>query len=172
MVVGVAAEANPQTASRITVTGLARLEPDQELKARWLALHPYAALYGDFTDFHLWSIRPRAALFVGGFARATRLREADLMPDSAAVARLALAEADIRRHCNDDHADALAAMAVAAGGPNGAWRMVAVDVDGCDLALSDLVIRVAWREPVGDAPAVRSELVRLAKAAREQRSPS
>src|SRR5690606_1451462 len=74
--------ANPQTAPRVTVTGLAEKTEDPRLKARWLALHPYAAMYADFTDFALWRIRPLAAMFVGGFARAERLRAADLLPDA------------------------------------------------------------------------------------------
>ena len=53
---GQAAEANPQTAPRVTLTGLAAPVPEAEvpaLKARFLAKHPYAALYADFGDFAL-----------------------------------------------------------------------------------------------------------------------
>jgi putative heme iron utilization protein len=122
----------------------------------------HAALYAGFGDFALWRIRPVNGLFVGGFARAARLRAADLTPDPAAVAAIAAAEADIIAHCNADHPDAMAAIARAAG----AWRMVAVDVDGCDLAQGEHVVRVAWAAPVGDPGDVRRELIRLAHAAR------
>jgi hypothetical protein len=44
--------------------------------------------------------------------------------------------------------------------------MVAVDVDGCDLADGERVVRVHWSAPVGDADGVRRELVRLARAGR------
>ncbi|HWT10919.1 MAG TPA: pyridoxamine 5'-phosphate oxidase family protein, partial [Roseomonas sp.] len=50
---------NPQTAPRVTVTGLAERVPEAEappLKARWLARHPYAAPYADFADFGLWRV--------------------------------------------------------------------------------------------------------------------
>ncbi len=47
-----------------------------------------------------------------------------------------------------------------------AWRMVAVDVDGCDLADGERVVRIHWSAPVADAGGVRRELVRLARAAR------
>jgi putative heme iron utilization protein len=50
---------------------------------------------------------------VGGFARATRLRVAELLPDPAAVATLAEAEAGIVAHMNEDHADAAASIAQA-----------------------------------------------------------
>jgi putative heme iron utilization protein len=164
LVAGEAGSANPQTAPRVTVTGLAEPVDDATLKARWLAVHPYAALYADFGDFHLWRIRPLAALFVGGFARATRLRRDDLTPDPAAVATLAEAEADIIAHCNQDHADAMARLGAAAGGVTGGWRMVTADVDGCDLVLEDRSARVPWPAPVNEAKEVRTALVRMLRA--------
>jgi putative heme iron utilization protein len=162
LVSGTPAAANPQTAPRVTVTGLAEVADDPALKARFLAVHPYASLYADFGDFHLWRIRPAGALFVGGFARAARVKLAELLPDPAAVAAIDAAADDIIGHCNADHPDAMAAIA----GGAGAWRMAAVDVDGCDLASGDVVKRVSWAAPVGSPGEVRAELVRLARAAR------
>lgn len=170
-VTGVAEGANPQTAPRVTLTGLAEPVPEAEvpaLKARWLAKHPYAALYADFGDFALWRIRPGGALLVGGFARATRIKLADLLPDAAAVAAIAAAEADIIGHVNADHPDAVAAIAQGLlGGAAGAWRMVAVDPDGADLALGEeRVLRLAFAAPVASAEAVRMDLVRAAREGR------
>lgn len=162
LVAGTAEGANPQTAPRVTVTGLAEVDADPGLKTRFLAVHPYASLYADFGDFALWRIRLLGGLFVGGFARATRLRAAELSPDAVAVAAIELAADGIMSHCNTDHPDALAVIA----GQPGAWRMVAVDVDGCDLADAEQVIRVHWSAPVADADGVRRELIRLARAAR------
>ncbi len=172
MVAGVAESANPQTTPRITLTGMAELAPDPALKARWLAVHPYAALYAGFGDFALWRVRPLAGLFVGGFARATRLRAAELAPDPASVAAIAAAEAEIIAHCNADHADAMAELAgaelagAALTGAAGAWRMVAVDVDGCDLACAEATRRIAWSAPVADAAGVRKELITLLRQLR------
>jgi putative heme iron utilization protein len=162
LVCGSPTEANPQTAPRVTITGLAEVIEDPALKARFLAVHPYASLYATFADFGLWRIRPVAALYVGGFARAVRLRSADLTPDARAVAAVAAAEADIIAHCNDDHPAALAAIAREPGD----WRMVAADVDGCDLARDERTQRIAWADPVASAGDIRSELVRLAREAR------
>jgi putative heme iron utilization protein len=158
---------NPQTTARLTITGLAAPEPDPALKARWLALHPYAALYAGFADFSLWRIRPAAALYVAGFATATRLKAAALLPDAAHAAAIAEAEAGIITHCNDDHADALAALGATTGSV-GAWRMAAADLDGCDLVLDQRVVRFAWNAPVADTSALRGELVGLVRAARGQ----
>ena len=163
MVVGTTEDPNPQTAPRLSVTGLAEPVDDAGLKARWLARHPYAALYADFADFGLWRIAPKAGLLVAGFARATRLRQADLL---AACAAIAAAEASIIAHCNQDHAAAMGLIARAAGGVGDIWQMVAADGDGCDLCDGQRAIRVAWSAPAGDATAVRNELVRLVGQAR------
>ncbi len=162
LVSGAAKSVNPQTAPRITVTGLAEVVADAALKARYLAIHPYASLYADFGDFALWRVRPLGGLYVGGFARAARLHLADLTPDQNAVAAIAAAEKGIISHCNADHPDALAAIA----GSAEPWRMVAVDIDGCDLAAGERVIRIHWSTPVADAGTVRNELVRLVAASR------
>ncbi len=164
LVAGPAETANPQTAPRATVTGLAAMDDDPALRARYLAVHPYAAMYAGFGDFHVWRIRPMAALLVGGFARAARVRLADLNPDAAAVTAIAAAEASIVSHCNADHPDALVAIARAPGG----WRMVAADVDGMDLACEEKVARFHFSAPVADAGGVRTELVRMAREARGQ----
>ncbi|MFN3447142.1 MAG: HugZ family protein [Roseococcus sp.] len=164
---GEAETANPQTAPRVTVTGRAERIEDAALKARWLARHPYARLYADFADFALWRIAPEGALLVGGFARATRLRQAQLRPDPAHVAALAEAEAGIVAHVNADHADAVAAIAEGLlGGEPGPWRLVALDPEGCDLALEERVLRLAFPAPAADAEAVRKALILAARQAR------
>ncbi|HXT80425.1 MAG TPA: pyridoxamine 5'-phosphate oxidase family protein [Acetobacteraceae bacterium] len=166
LVCGAATGPNPQTASRVTLTGVAEVVADPALKARFLAVHPYASLYADFGDFAVWRVQVRGALFVGGFARAVRLRASALAPDAARVAAVAEAEAAILQHCNDDHADALAAIAAASGAAPGPWRMVVADSDGFDLAADERVIRIPWTAPVGSAGSIRDELVRMTHAAR------
>lgn len=161
LVCGTATEKNPQTAPRLTITGIAEQIGDDALKARWLAVHPYAALYADFADFGLWRIAPMQGNMVGGFARATRLRRADLTPDPASIAAIAAAADDIMGHCNADHPDALARIA----GTGDAWRMVTVDVDGFDLCAGDVARRIAFAAPVASAHEVRRELIRLARPA-------
>jgi len=161
LVAGPAVSANPQTAPRVTITGVAEKVTDAALKARFLTVHPYATLYADFGDFATWRIKPVAGLLVGGFARAHRLGAAALTPDADAVAAIAAAEAGILAHCNRDHAAALAGIA----GRDGDWRMVTVDVDGFDLAQGEAVIRVPWPAPVRDAGDVRRALVAMADRA-------
>jgi heme iron utilization protein len=163
LVAGEAVETNPQTAPRLTVQAEARPEPDAALRARWLALHPYAGLYAGLADFTLWRLVVTGGHWVGGFGLAARISPRDLLADAQAVAAVAAAAEDIMAHCNTDHGPAMAAIAGMAEA-----RMVAVDVDGCDLAAGERVVRVAWREPVADAQGVRAELVRLAREARSE----
>ena len=145
LVTGTPQAANPQTSPRVAVNGSAEPIVDAGLKARYLLLHPYAALYADFADFSLWRVRPSALLYVGGFARAARLRPDQVTPDAGAVAAIAAAEPDIIARCNADHAAGL----------------VAVDVDGCDLAAGEHVQRMHWSAPASGPDDVRRELVRL-----------
>jgi len=166
MVAGPQIGPNPQTAPRLTITGLATPEADPALKARWVALHPYAAFYAGFGDFQLWRIAPKAGLYIGGFASATRLRQADLAWDLVAVQAVSAAEPSILSHCNNDHADALDLIVSVHGASQPGWRMVACDVDGCDLACDEAVLRVPWSAPVVDAGGIRTELIHLANTAR------
>ncbi len=161
MVAGEPAEANPQTAPRLTVRGRAAITTDPSSRARWLAAHPYAAFYADFTDFNVWRIEHSDAAYVGGFARAFKLDADELAPDAASVEAVAGGAASIMAHCNADHADTLALLA---GG--GAWTMEAVDVDGCDLSDGTVSRRIAWPAPVADPLGVRAALIALARSAR------
>jgi putative heme iron utilization protein len=165
LLTGTPAEQNPQTAPRLTLTCTAEIVDDPALRQRFLAVHPYAALYADFGDFAFWRLTCGGGLFVGGFARAERLRRADLLPDPDSVAALAGAAERILAHCNADHADTLAEIAGHAGFGSGDWRMVSVDVDGFDISDGSVARRVAWAAPQGDAAGVRAELVRLAREA-------
>ena len=167
LVAGPAQSANPQTAPRVTVTGIAAVSGTARDRARFLAVHPYAALYAGFGDFHLWRIVPRGGLLVGGFARANRLRADGLIPGAQAAAAIEVAEASIMSHCNNDHADAMAAIGAATSGRAGAWRMATVDTEGFDLALDETTLRVNFSAPVADSGGVRAELVRLTRSSRQ-----
>ncbi|MGC8476765.1 MAG: pyridoxamine 5'-phosphate oxidase family protein [Acetobacteraceae bacterium] len=144
LVQGAPAEINPQTAPRVSVTARAEIAEDPALRARFLAIHPYAAQYAGFADFHLWRLVIDRALFVGGFARAARVRAADLRPDRAAGAAIAAAEAGILAR----------APAAADGG-----RAVSLDADGFDLSDGTASRRVAFPAPATDAADAAAKLL-------------
>jgi hypothetical protein len=180
LVTGDAEGPNPQTRPRVTVTGQAALVEGEEaaqLKAIWLARHPYAALYADFADFGLWRIVPQAALFVGGFARARPIQAAALLPAAAAVAAIAAAESGIVAHMNEDHSDAVDAIAHGLLGRTGTgWRFAGVDVDGCWLTQGDgdgmHQVRFDFDKPVVTAGDVRDALVAATRLARAKAASS
>ena len=162
MVVGNPVSPNPQTTPRISVVGQAVMVSDPVMKARYLRVHPYAALYADFGDFSTWRVAPEVGVLVGGFARAHRLKGHELVPNAAAVAAIAAAENELIGDCNQEHAETLAAIA----GEPGAWRIVTADVDGFDLQQGERTVRHAWSAPISNPGDVRRELVRMADAAR------
>ena len=161
LVTGPANGPNPQTRPRLSVTATAAISDSAADRARFLAVHPYAAMYADFGDFNLWRLMLSGGLFVGGFAQAHRIRAAELMSGDATT--LHEAEAAILLHCNTDHAAAMAFIAQAAGNRPGEWRMATCDTDGFDLALDDISIRISFAAPVDTPMAVRAELERLAR---------
>jgi putative heme iron utilization protein len=68
---------------------------------------------------------------------------------------------------NADHAEAVAAIGAALpGGGPGAWRMVALDPDGAELALGERVLRLNFNAPQADPGGVRAELIRASREAR------
>lgn len=164
LVTAPAPEPNPQTAPRVTVSGVAELADQPELRARYLAIHPYAALYAGFGDFRLWRLRPERGMFVGGFAQAARLHANELRVDAAIAAELAAAAAAVMDEWNRDRPEALTRMA----GESGAWQMVALDADGCDLARGERVVRVPWSAPVASASELSRELTRLGGGVSEE----
>ncbi len=78
LLTGPAADANPQTAPRLALSGQAELCTDPIARALFLKSHPYAALYIDFTDFAFWQLTTAKAHYIGGFAASFHLNPAAL----------------------------------------------------------------------------------------------
>ena len=158
LVAGEAIETNPQTAPRLAVQAEARPEPDAALRARWLALHPYAGLYAGLRGFH--------AVAAGGERRAlgrrVRARGAHLAARPDAGCRGGRG----RRGGGGGHHGALqhrpwprdGGDRRRGGGAHGRGRCRWLRPRGGRACRA-----VAWREPVADAAGVRAELVRLAR---------
>ena len=166
----------PQTTPRVTLTGQAAPVDGPEaaaLKARWLARHPYAALYADFADFALWRVRLGGALLVGGFARAVRLRlgGAAARPGGGGGGgggggRHHRTRERGPRRCRGGHRGRPARPGPGRHGET--WRLVAVDVDGADLAAGERVCRLHFCRPVASAEASgRNSCERRGRAGRQ-----
>ena len=104
-------------------------------------------------------MQPEAALLVGGFARAQRLRRDALLPPPEAGALVAEAESEVIAHMNQDHPAAVQRIAQRLGGAGEGWRMQAVDQDGAELGNGETVLRLAFRQPATNIAALRQELV-------------
>jgi putative heme iron utilization protein len=162
MVTGAAASPNAQTAPRLSLSGRASPAPPAEapnLRRRFLAAHPYAANYAAFGDFALWWFVLERAQFVGGFARAHRLSPEELCPAPDAVLAIAAEEAALLAEWGPAGAERIA---LATGGAPGAWRLVAVDPDGCHLATEAASLRVPFATTASTAQASRAALAELA----------
>jgi putative heme iron utilization protein len=123
--------ANPQEGPRLSLEG--RIEPADtpDLKARYLARHPKAALYAGFADFALYRLRVERAHLVGGFGRAIWLSAQDLLLPPAQAAHFAAAEAQI-----------LPRLTLPEG------RAVALDADGIEVEQGDKVLRRLFQSPL------------------------
>ncbi|OBH93070.1 HugZ family protein [Mycobacterium scrofulaceum] len=173
-IVAGAAEADPLARARITLAGtVARPLADDRNAARaaYLNAVPEARLYVDFTDFALWVLNVHRVRWVGGYGRmdsATGEQYAAAAPDPIApAAPRALA------HLNDDHRDALTAMARAFGGYPDAESAVCAGIDryGLDLRVHTAggvaYARIGFPEPLQSADQLRSATANLARRAEQ-----
>jgi len=162
---GTAGLDDPLTGPRASVLGRAALSDDANERARFLARHPSAEAYAGFADFRLYRIVVERAHLVAGFGRIRWVDAGDiLLADTDALTG---AEADILDHMNRDHGDAVQGYATGLlRQAKGAWRMVGIDPEGCDLRAEGRLVRLSFDAPVHSAEAARRELGRLAQAAR------
>jgi putative heme iron utilization protein len=165
---------DPLAAARVTLAGRAERPADPEVLAAARAVHlasvPAASIYVDFSDFSLWVLRVDRVRWVGGYGRmdsASGAAYAAAAPDPVAInARSAIA------HLNDDHSDALLAIAQALGGYPDATAATCSGLDrrGIDLALETprgrAPSRVAFPRPLTDSSQLRTATVELTRRAR------
>jgi heme iron utilization protein len=162
---GTAGLDDPLTGPRASVLGRAALSNDAHARARFLARHPSAEAYAGFADFRLYRVVVERAHLVAGFGRIRWVEDGEIL--LAGTGALAGAEADILEHMNRDHGGAVQAYATGIlNQTEGAWRMVGIDPEGCDLRAGGRLARLPFDVPVYSAEAARRELVRLAQAAR------
>jgi hypothetical protein len=164
---GTAGMADPLAGPRLTLLGQAEPIDDRCRLARFLARHPTSETYAGFADFRLYRVIVERGHLVAGFGRIMWLGAADLLFSPPADG-LAVAEAAIVRHMNDDHADAVALYATRLLGRVGqGWRMIGIDPEGIDLRRSNEIARLDFPAPALSPEAARDALVELAARARQ-----
>lgn len=159
--------------TRASVQGTAEIADEPALKARFVRRHPSAAGYAEFSDFHLYRVTVHRAHLVAGFGRIDWVKGADIAYPVDGCQALIDAEERIAAHMDEDHRDAMAAMAqTLQGAAAGDWRMAGVDPEGCDLIADDgRLCRVPFDKAVMDPEGCRVELVRLTRRARQAGGP-
>lgn len=144
-------------------------EAEKNLRRRYLAQHPKAALYVDFPDFAFWRLSASWGSLNGGFGRAYRMAREDLLTDVSGFAAFHDLEAEAVEHMNSDHKDAIALYATKlCGAREGAWRLIGIDPEGMQLALGDEILRLTFPAPLSNPGELRPMLVSLAQKAREK----
>jgi putative heme iron utilization protein len=150
---------------RVTVLGRFERVEDGNLRRRYLARHPPAAMYADFADFSFWRLEPASIHGVAGFGRIETLTPREVFP---AVTEMEALETSAIEHLNRDHGDAVQLYATRLlGGAPGDWRVLAIDPDGADLGAGGQGLRLSFEEPVTSADSLRRTFAELSKKARE-----
>lgn len=73
------------TAARLTLTGRCAVDADPEVRRVYVARHPDAARYADFSDFSLYRFEVEAGHLVAGFGRIVSLSREELFSQSRAA---------------------------------------------------------------------------------------
>jgi putative heme iron utilization protein len=172
VVVDPAAVSDPLASGRVTLAGAVTVpegDDHAEARAAYLAAVASGSYYIDYTDFTLYVLSVARVRWVGGYGRM----------DSAGAEDYAAARADpvgdargAVAHLNDDHADALLAMARGLGGHPDATSAscTAADRYGLDLVVDTprgrAPARVGYAEPITTPGGLRGATVELTRRAR------
>jgi hypothetical protein len=162
---------DPLANGRVTLVGdAARLEEPGAAREAFLAAHPGAAYYADFTDFAFWRLTVRSIRYIGGYGRMSWVDEASFR--AAAPDPIAPHAVGILEHMNDDHAEALLAYAHAFTRATDASAAVMTGIDRYGFEMSVTTAngprpaRLAFDTPIQTPTDARRELVALVKRAR------
>jgi putative heme iron utilization protein len=172
-IVAPATDPDPLASGRVTLAGVVERPCGDELAAArdvHLAAVPAARYYVDYSDFALWVLRVHRVRWVGGYGRmdsATGEAYTAATPDPVQPrASVAIS------HLNNDHAEALCAMAKKLGGYPDATAASCTGADryGLDLKVSTprgvAYTRVGYATPIHSYDDLRSATVELAVRAR------
>lgn len=166
-------EGDPLARARATLVGLARVVDGAARTAAlasMVAVHPNAARYAGFGDFHVWTIATEAIRYIGGYGRMSWVDAADFQ--RATPDPLAPHAAHILAHMNADHGAAMIdyCRAFSKATDTTSATMTGVDRYGFELSATTAdgprPIRLAFSRPLSTPDEVRSELVAMVKKAR------
>jgi len=140
---------DPLAGGRVTLVGRMRPAPEPLARARFLARHPEAAGYADFTDFSVQRLSVERGHFVGGFGRIVDIPSPLLLAEPAAAAAIGAAEA----HLLGEIGSLASPIAAKLGAEGSGWRIAGVDPEGLDLVCGERVLRATFAAEADGAAA-------------------
>lgn len=166
--------ADPLANGRVTLVGRARrLDAGAErdaARAAYLAAHPGAAYYLDFSDFAFWRLDVEGVRYIGGYGRMSWVEPAAFA--AGAPDPIAPHARGILEHMNADHGAAMLAYCHAFTRATDATAAQMTGIDRYGFELSAMTsrgprpIRLAFPAPIESPEEARRELVALARRAR------
>lgn len=166
------AASDPLSVSRVTLAGVVEAPTEDEIaRARdaHIAAVPAAKYYIDYSDFSLWILRVHRARWVGGYGRMDSASAEDYRAAAADPVSPNASGAIV--HLNDDHGNALLAMARNLGGYPDATTATCTAADryGLDLSVvtprGNATTRVGYATPIEHIADLRAATVELARRA-------
>lgn len=164
--------ASPLEGGRVSVWGTFQQTQSPRAKRRFLARHPSAEAYADFSDFAFYSMHIEAAHYVGGFGRIRPLTAEDILTDCAECEELIDLEPGFLSHINKDHAKSVKQIATGfLSAPDGHWRLSGLDPDGLDLVCEQQARRLSFDARITTPDEMRARFEDLANEAKGHHHP-
>ena len=164
------AAGDPLEGARIMIAGNAKELSGEEARLarrRYLAVHPAAEEFADFTDFAFFGIVPTGLHLVAGFGRILDLKPEQFLTNVSDADDLLETEVSAIEHMNADHRETMKLYATKLLGADAAdWRCSGCDPEGLDLQANERMLRLEFPEMVKTGAELRKMLVRLAGEAR------
>ncbi|QDV04974.1 Pyridoxamine 5'-phosphate oxidase [Planctomycetes bacterium Poly30] len=158
---------NRQAIGRVTLVGDAVPVPADHVEAageRYFQFFPESRAYAGTHDFRFFWIEPRRIRHIAGFGQIFWVEREDWLlgsPDWHAE------EAGILEHMNEDHGDAVAAIAADLLGKEVSdARLIAVDPEGFHMRTSDGVVHGSFEKACQTTDDVRQAFIQLVRGAR------
>lgn len=171
---------DPLANGRVTLLGKVRRLADgserDSARAAYLALHPNASYYIDYSDFAFWRLDVESVRYIGGYGRMSWVELEDFR--SGRPDPIAPHAAAILQHMNADHAAAMVSYCHAFTKARDAKSAVMTGIDRYGFELSAVTdrgprpIRLAFPRPISTPEDARRELVALAERARTSLGPT
>jgi len=166
LIEGAESVGDPLAGGRVTLMGKVHPVEDEVVRRRFLAVHPTAAKYAEFSDFSFFALELERAHYVGGFGRICTLSPSELLVDVGRAGELIAAEPELIATCNRDQAEAVARLGARLSGKEGRWQLTGLDPSGMDLALGHERTRWSFDAPVNDPVAAKEQLRTVLGASR------